>query len=386
MSSRLSCRVVCLAAVALLGVVPPRAQAPDDPPYVRRGHDVDVSHEAYVDRLQRYHAHLRDTLTSEAPALVPRLAPKPSPPVPAGYQILPKLTPGRAGAPAGRPASVVYSWPRTQGIIDNELTKLAGDEGVLDIAGALPLAARQAIYEHLVDNYGWLIKNREIAESHVRHNRFWQQQIAANPERFAQQTVMHDAIVRGDANAVETVRRQTAPAPPAFLRKVERAPNDRVLHVPIYTDITDTEFLARAERVIEDVWTVVEDGVRYSVDVELRRVAMDGPRPGAPLDVAAHAARFPADGAVLTTGADRTYGIVGRLIALGPGDISGNVLAHEFGHILGFPDRYVRGSRDLGDAGLEILEIVPDFNDIMAAPGTGQVMPVHVRQLLDALP
>ena len=86
MSSRLSCRVVCLAAVALLGVVPARAQAPDDPPYVRRGHDVDVSHEAYVDRLQRYHAHLWDTLTSEAPALVPRLAPKPSPPVPSGVR------------------------------------------------------------------------------------------------------------------------------------------------------------------------------------------------------------------------------------------------------------------------------------------------------------
>ena len=87
---------------------------------------------------------------------------------------------------------------------------------------------------------------------------------------------------------------------------------------------------------------------------------------------------------MLTTGVNRTYATVGRYVALGPGQISGNSLAHEFGHILGFIDGYFRGARDLGDAGYEILEISSDPEDIMAAPGNGAVLTAHAEQLLAA--
>ena len=75
---------------------------------------------------------------------------------------------------------------------------------------------------------------------------------------------------------------------------------------------------------------------------------------------------------------------MGRYIALGPGEILGNDLAHEFGHVLGFADRYIRAARDLGEAGYELLEIVTDPDDIMAAPGSGRVSAEHVEQLLAA--
>ncbi len=75
-----------------------------------------------------------------------------------------------------------------------------------------------------------------------------------------------------------------------------------------------------------------------------------------------------------------------RSIALGPQDLSANTAAHEFGHILGFVDRYFRGYRDLESDGYEILEVVPNYADIMAAPGYGKVLRSHFDTILAGLP
>jgi hypothetical protein len=57
-------------------------------------------------------------------------------------------------------------------------------------------------------------------------------------------------------------------------------------------------------------------------------------------------------------------------------------VAHEFGHILGFRDGYVRGYSDLGKNGFQIMEAVSDPSDIMAAPLTGVVLPSHFEMML----
>jgi hypothetical protein len=57
-------------------------------------------------------------------------------------------------------------------------------------------------------------------------------------------------------------------------------------------------------------------------------------------------------------------------------------MAHEFGHILGFIDGYFRGYRDRDTQGYEVLEIVPDPDDIMCTPGSGHVRAHHFDQLL----
>jgi hypothetical protein len=97
-----------------------------------------------------------------------------------------------------------------------------------------------------------------------------------------------------------------------------------------------------------------------------------------------HLALFPSDGAILTTGALTTH-VLGRAIVLGPENLSGRLLAHEMGHILGFRDSYVRGYKDLGADGFQIMEVVADAKDIMAGADGGVVLPWHFETLRDRL-
>ena len=67
---------------------------------------------------------------------------------------------------------------------------------------------------------------------------------------------------------------------------------------------------------------------------------------------------------------------------LGPRDLSERTLGHEFGHILGFEDAYLRGSRSLGSDGYAIIEYIPDRSNIMASSGFGASVPAHYTQLV----
>ena len=72
-------------------------------------------------------------------------------------------------------------------------------------------------------------------------------------------------------------------------------------------------------------------------------------------------------------------------MALGPGEVSARTIAHEFGHLLGFRDGYIRGYRDLGSKGFEIIELTSVFDDIMSAPREGDVQVAHFELILEAL-
>jgi hypothetical protein len=100
------------------------------------------------------------------------------------------------------------------------------------------------------------------------------------------------------------------------------------------------------------------------------------------IDLQAHIARFPPSVAVLTTGAGSTHVTAGRAIVVSPHDAPRRMLAHEFGHLLGFRDAYLRGWRDAGADGYVITELVVDQTDIMGNSKTGVVRASHFARLL----
>jgi hypothetical protein len=106
------------------------------------------------------------------------------------------------------------------------------------------------------------------------------------------------------------------------------------------------------------------------------------PATGAAIDLPSHIARFGDTVAVFTTGGTQPYVLGFRAMILGPRDLTGRTLGHEFGHILGFDDAYLRGFRNLGDDGYAIIELIPDRSDIMASSGIGATQPRHFEQLV----
>src|SRR5262249_17506867 len=148
-----------------------------------------------------------------------------------------------------------------------------------------------------------------------------------------------------------------------------------IVRVPVFTDVGDVAFVRGVQDAVERVWQVRDGANEFTVKLAVTRVPpgrlygkQPVPRTGAAVDVHEHLARFPKGGAVLTTGGAITHVTEGWCIVLGPQDVARHVLAHEFGHVLGFRDVYFRGSRDLGADGWEVTEVIADPNDIMGAP------------------
>ena len=131
---------------------------------------------------------------------------------------------------------------------------------------------------------------------------------------------------------------------------------------------------------------------QFSVDLEWRLVGADAlyqdgpPRYGAVIDLGAHRSRFLDCPLVLTTGAESTHALVGDRIVLGTDPESHNTLAHEFGHLLGFSDAYVRGydGDPGGDYGAVIVEWTGLSDDLMGSPGRGRVSSEMIETILTA--
>jgi hypothetical protein len=366
------------------------------PAYVREGNRVETEFHSYTDRLTRYLQVLRATVqreasTEDAATLLQRLETKPPSVGIYGYQMLPKIV--EIPQPAIPIRTFSYSWPITDGYIKSEEQRL--DRAKADLANITqtPEGQKLARLSDLVNQYAELFRNQKTVDQYIEYNRFWQRAIVESRSRFDKMTQLYNLMKAGNPDTSGTIREALGkPDAPKFIRVKRPAPNRVALQVRVYTDIQDDAYLAQARRVIEDIWRAEEDGVQYSIELDLRKVAVADlyrgkavPQPGDHLDLDKHVARFPSDGGVLTTGAEFTYGSVSRYVGLGPGDLAPRTLAHEFGHILGFNDGYIRGYNDLGEKGFEILELTAFFDDIMSAPREGHVQATHFRLLMEAL-
>jgi hypothetical protein len=371
-------------AAAVLLVVPPvaaRGQVGNALPYGRRGRAVESHRTALQARIEAARSALLDTLRLRALDLVPRVDPAP-PPVPQGYQLLPRLvTDAPQRADTGRRIAL-YSWPWTDTLIAR------GEQRVDSLDRALAVAKQRAEYERLIATFNGIVADRRLIDAHVEHNWFWQRAIAADSGRFLRASHAIDSTLRGLLNPVGA-----PPAIPSVEMTILETIGETIVRVPVETDIEDTTFVRAAQSAVERSWSrrVNDRDYRIALDVRFvrpvdlycprRQAGCAPPARGTAIDLPSHVARFPAAFAVLTTGGTQPHVIAGRAMILGPRELSARTLAHEFGHILGFDDAYLRGFRNLGTDGYAILELIPDRTDIMAASGFGEAQSRHLIQL-----
>jgi hypothetical protein len=401
--------------------------------YLNRGDAVEARYRAYTERLDRLYVALSERIKEIDTALAAKLDEARTQRVAHGYQVLPKLVPD-IGVPQGRQRarSVSYSWPHTEHLIEREMEYVRRVEIEIDRLRALASPARDE-WEKLAIDYRRLLDRQRTVHAHVQYNRLWQGAIANDRAGYDRLTALHDAVLERQAirdaldatddaelaealqktppidpawtrfevmdvlaerekTLAENIREATgANSPPPFLRVERPDARTRRIHVPVYTDIEDAEFLRTVKTGVENIWRLSEGEDEFGIEVDITMIPASRlygesapPKKGEPIDLAGHVALFPRDGAILTTGALATY-YFGRAIVLGPHDLELRVLAHEFGHVLGFKDVYFRGYKDLGEDGFEVMEVVADLDDIMGAPGVGPVLRRHFERVIESL-
>jgi len=165
------------------------------------------------------------------------------------------------------------------------------------------------------------------------------------------------------------------------------------LPITIQTDITDVPFLEAFEAAVIQYWSGVDSSAGRPLGLQLEFERVDvaelyedaAPELGEALDTTAHVERFPA-GFVLTTGGKSIFAKVGRAIVLGPAPLTPRTLAHEFGHLLGFRDAYLRAYEGDPDSefGATLVEVYGMFDDLMGNSKGGRVTAAMVDQLVEA--
>ena len=379
-------------AAALLSLALLQAQ----PAYVREGNRVEQQFHGYRDRLTQFFEELRSAIQreaspEEAAALLRQLEKAPPPVGVFGYKMLPRIL--DIPQPPTPIRSFSYSWPITESYIRGEESKLDRAKSDLVRLAAVTREGKPARLSELVNQYRELIRNQGTVDQYIDYNRFWQRSIAEDRKQYERMTQVYLALKSGNPDTAATIREVLGkPKTPSFIRMRRMGSNQVVLQVRVYTDIDDDAYLRQVRRIVEETWRAEDGGTRYSVELDLRKVPAAElyrgravPSNGEHIDIEKHVSRFPTDGGVLTTGAEFTHGSVGRYVALGPGDLAPKTLAHEFGHIFGFNDGYVRGYSDLGERGFEILELTAFFDDIMSAPREGRVQATHFKLLMEGL-
>lgn len=395
------------------------------PAYMQRGDQVERRYNAYSGRLIRYYESLSTALQHRDPDLLAHL--QALDPIHLGYQILPRIV---ADPPAEEPAranAVAYSWPWTEQLIDRAMREIDHAESELHRAWMMNSIQSRAVLERLARDYQRQSQWHGNIDAHVRYNRLWQAAIAADRAGYDRQTALHMQVLERQ-NILERLNRAHAPyeKSPGFQRthaadssamtrslknreallarqidqaldemrspvfiKMEHSNADWIFHVPLFTDIDDQEFVTEVKRIIETTWRLDDRENSYRVALDVSYISTDllyanssKPKRGARINIRRHLERFPAGGAILTTGGLTTH-VQDYAIVLGPHPVPPRVLAHEFGHILGFRDRYLRGYKSLGRNGFQITELVADPQDIMAATARGVVLPNHFSSLVE---
>ncbi len=344
--------------------------------------------ERFAADLETAHAALSERIDAEAPELRSRLDPEPPAPTPSGYGILPKLLPDKElGSVALRERG--YS-------LKSISTAYAADVRDAALLGRRA-GDRSRALAPLVDELERLRKRHTNLEDHLAYHAFWQEAIVDDAEFFAERNDIVKAVRAWRDGKGERAAFEERVAPfkhVAGLRARTEADGERVLPVRVVTDVNDDAFLAAFAAAVSAAWNECEAARarRFRVELTIERIPAaelypEGvPAQGAEVDAEDHVARFGEGVLVLTTGAASTHSYVGRYVHLGGQPLTHRTLAHEFGHLLGFSDAYLRGydGDPNGPFGARIVEWHGLLDNLMGGPARGKVTTAMIDRLIEA--
>lgn len=362
-----------------------------------------ASHRRLGEKMQTLAADLARSHTAlviraqHRPELLLRLSPEPQRTLPTGYGVLPEIREHYPDRHAARPQEKMYSLEILALGISASLRDtavLAGQAG----SEAQPLKPLVAEYERLRDS----LRN---FDEHLAYHAQWQDAVTDRSGYFERQNLIiarlrairdwqHGAGADLEAEALSReLRAEIAPFWPTAGLVVEQRGNGTLrLPVTVFTDIGDDRFLAEFCNGVESIFndSTAARAVDFEVSLRLVRISPatlypEGrPPENTAIDTDAHLDRFPPGVLVLTTGAADTHAWTGRAIVLGPAPITRRTLAHEFGHLLGFDDAYVRGyDGDPGDPfGVVIVEWTGLTAGLMGESMDGIVTDEMIEQLI----
>src|SRR5262249_49675865 len=151
--------------------------------------------------------------------------------------------------------------------------------------------AKLPIISNLIIEYRKLLVNQRTIDQYIQYNQFWQRAISQDRARFDQLTKIYELMKSDEPDTARAIRDVLGkPAVPGFVKIDRSDPAVVVVHVPVYTDIEDDEFLSSAKSVIEESWQATDDGVKYRLVIDLRKTPPVAAR-GERIDVRAHAER-----------------------------------------------------------------------------------------------
>lgn len=323
-------------------------------------------------------------------------------PIRAGYGVVPEIV----KEPPERPVALL----KTEFSLQALAARTKRDLTALFRLNKRAATDRGAPLMDLVKAFERLRGRLRNLERNLSYHNFWQRSAIRKPRYYAERNKL--AIVIGELMALR--KKAADPERQAALQRRIRdrvfrirkvrpglAPTIKeigdgalVLPVTIFTDIADEGFLNGFSESVRDLVSRSPTARKrqFSIDLRLRRMSInelypDGaPRPGASIDRKSHLARFPKDAYVLTTGGRSTHVYTDRAIMLGPSPASRRTLAHEFLHLFGFLDAYVRSyTGDLKDPfGVTFVEWTGLTDDIMSSPGHGRVSDEIIETLIEA--
>jgi hypothetical protein len=340
---------------------------------------------------------LLERAQQESPNFVTRLYLKP--PRRSGYQHVPTINPNPPLA-AITPRTQTYSLEKLQKRFEAHVRGSVDlDEQVL-VTPKLALEPLVVEFERL----RWQLRNME---QNLAYHVQWQAAAAKQVDFYAERNRIAASIGEmqmlekngGSAERIAELRQGIdervatfKPSTGLAIRISEEG--ERILPVTVYTDIDDEEFLEAFREGVQEAFSrsAAARKQRFTVSLEIHQLTaaelypQGAPARGSAINLKKHIALFPPGELILTTGGASTHAWAGRSVTLGPNPTTRRTLAHEFGHLLGFSDAYLRSYQgDTQDPyGVIFLEWTGLIDNLMGSPGRGRVTEGMIERLIDA--